>query len=82
MNKIIPVAAQVTKGRDGMGRSTSRGHQRMSPEDRRKFDGWLNANVVVGFVFFVGMLMMALATTTMPPTSSSVAAGVSIQVAN
>jgi len=33
-----------------MGRNTSSEHQRMSPEDRRKFEGWLKANVVVGFI--------------------------------
>ena len=54
----------------------------MSPEDRRKFDGWLKANVVVGFILFLGMLAMALATTTTTPTASSVAAGVSKQLAN
>ena len=81
MNKITLVT-QVTKGGDAMGRSTSREHQRMSPEDRRKFDGWLKANIVVGFILFLGMLAMALGTTTTTPTSSNVAAGVSKQLAN
>jgi len=55
----------------------------MSPEDRRKFDDWLKANVVVGFILFLGMLAMALGTTTTTPTTSSnVAAGVSKQLAN
>jgi hypothetical protein len=65
-----------------MGRRTSREQQRMSPEDRRRFDGWLKANVVVGFILFLGMLAMALATTSTTPNSSSVAAGVSKQFAN
>jgi hypothetical protein len=82
MNKITLVASPVTIGRGAMGRSTSREHHRMSPEDRRKFDGWLKANVVLGFIFFLGMLAMALSTTTSTPTSSSVAAGVSKQLAN
>ena len=82
MNKITLVASQVTKGGSAMGRSTSREHQRMSPEARRKFDGWLKANVVVGFILFLGMLAMALATTTTTSTFSSVAAGVSKQFAN
>jgi len=65
-----------------MGRRTSREQQRMSPEDRRRFDGWLKANVVVGFILFLGMLAMALATTSTTSNSSSVAAGVSKQFAN
>ena len=65
-----------------MGRRTSREQQRMSPEDRRRFDGWLKANVVVGFILFLGMLAMALATTSTTPNSSRVAAGVSKQFAN
>ena len=65
-----------------MGRSTSSEHQRMSPEDRRKFEGWLKANVVVGFILFLGMLAMALSMTTTTPTSSSVAASVTKQPTN
>jgi hypothetical protein len=65
-----------------MGRRTSREHQGMSPEDRRKFDGWLKANVVVGFILFLGMLAMALPMTTTTPTSSTVVAGVSKRLAN
>jgi hypothetical protein len=80
--KITLVASQVTKGGNAMGRRTSREQQRMSPEDRRRFDGWLKANVVVGFILFLGMLAMALATTSTTPNSSSVAAGVSKQFAN
>ena len=65
-----------------MGRNTSSEHQRMSPEDRRKFEGWLKANVVVGFILFLGMLAMALPITTTTPTSSTVVAGVSKRLAN
>jgi hypothetical protein len=54
-----------------VGASTSREHHRMSPEDRRKFDGWLKANVVVGFILFLGMLAMAFSTTTTAPTPLS-----------
>jgi hypothetical protein len=43
----------------------------MSPEDRRKFDGWLKANVVVGFILFLGMLATAFSTTTTAPTPLS-----------
>jgi hypothetical protein len=62
--------------------STSRDYQRMSLEDQRKFDGWLKANAVIGFILFLGMLAMALATITTSPTASSIAASVSKQVAN
>jgi hypothetical protein len=65
-----------------VGRSASREHQSMSPEDRRKFDGWLKANLILGFILFLGMLAMALPMTTIPPTSSSVAVGVNKQLAN
>jgi hypothetical protein len=54
----------------------------MSPEDQRRFDGWMKANAVLGFILFLGMLAMALATTTNSPTSSTVAVGVSKQFAN
>jgi hypothetical protein len=54
----------------------------MSPEDRRKFERWLKANVVVGFILFLGMLAMALSMTTTTPTSSRVAASVTKQPAN
>ena len=64
-----------------MVRSTSRDYERMSPEDQRRFDGWLKANTALGFVLFLGMVAMAWATTTTAtPTSSSVAAGVSKQL--
>jgi len=65
-----------------VGTGTSREHQSMSPEDRRKFDGWLKANAVVGFILFLGMLAMALSTTTTIPTSSNLVAGVSKARAN
>ena len=65
-----------------MASNTSREYQRMSPEDQRRFDGWMKANAVLGFVLFLGMVAMALATTTNSPTSSTVAVGVSKQFAN
>ena len=65
-----------------MVRNTSREYQRMSPEDQRRFDGWMKANAVLGFVLFLGMVAMALATTTNSPISSTVAVGVSKQLAN
>jgi hypothetical protein len=65
-----------------MVRNTSWEYQRMSPEDQRRFDGWMKANAVLGFILFLGMVAMALATTTNSPTSSIVAVGVSKQLAN
>ena len=65
-----------------MVRNTSREYQGMSPEDQRRFDGWMKANAVLGFILFLGMVAMALATTTNSPTSSTVAVGVSKQLAN
>ena len=65
-----------------MVRNTSREYQRMSPEDQRRFDGWMKANAVLGFILFLGMVAMALATTTNSPISSTVAVGVSKQLAN
>jgi hypothetical protein len=65
-----------------MVRNTSWEYQRMSPEDQRRFDGWMKANAVLGFILFLGMVAMALATATNSPTSSTVAVGVSKQLAN
>jgi hypothetical protein len=42
-----------------MVRNTSREYQRMSPEDQRRFDGWMKANAVLGFILFLGMVAMA-----------------------
>jgi hypothetical protein len=36
-----------------------REYQPLSPEDQRKFDGWLRANLILGSIFAVGMLAMA-----------------------
>jgi hypothetical protein len=72
----------VTKGGAVVAKSTSREYQRMSPGDQRRFDGWLKANAILGFILFLGMLAMALTTTITTPTSSSVAAGVSKQFAD
>jgi len=33
-----------------MARNTSREYQGMSPEDQRRFDGWMKANAVLGFI--------------------------------
>jgi hypothetical protein len=38
-----------------------RNYQTSSPEDRRKFDGWLDANLILGSIFAIGMLAMAWA---------------------
>jgi hypothetical protein len=48
----------------------------MSLEDQRKFDSWCNASGVLGFILFLGMLAVALATIPASPIPSSVAAGV------
>ena len=41
-------------------------YERMSPEDRRTFDRWISANAILGAVFAVGMLAMAVAGTNSP----------------
>ena len=38
----------------------SREFQNMSPEDQHTFDRWITANAVVGSIFAVGMLAMAV----------------------
>jgi hypothetical protein len=55
---------------------TLREYQSNSLENRRKFDSWLKANAVLGFILFLGMMSMAVATITTSPTPSSVAGGV------
>jgi len=42
-------------------RNTLRDYRRASLENQRKFDSWLEANAVVGFVLFLGIMAMALA---------------------
>jgi hypothetical protein len=44
-----------------MARGILRDHQGTSPEDRRKFDGWLKANAILSLIIAVGILAMALA---------------------
>jgi hypothetical protein len=36
-------------------------YQALSPADQRKFDGWLDANLILGSILAVGILAMALA---------------------
>ena len=36
-----------------------RKYQTSSPEDQRKFDRWLDANLILGSIFAIGMLAMA-----------------------
>jgi hypothetical protein len=36
-------------------------YEKMSPEDRRKFDKWIGANVILGTFCAVGILAMAFA---------------------
>jgi len=43
---------------------TLREYQSNSLENRRKFDSWLKANAILGFVLFLGMMAMAVATVT------------------
>ena len=40
--------------------SASREFQNMSPEDQHTFDRWIRANAVVGSIFALGMLAMAV----------------------
>ncbi len=44
-----------------MARNTLRDYRRASLENQRKFDSWLEANAVVGFILFLGIMAMALA---------------------
>jgi hypothetical protein len=38
-----------------------RKYQTPSPEDQRKFDSWLDANLIVGSILAIGILAMAVA---------------------
>jgi hypothetical protein len=38
-----------------------REYQTLSPEGQREFDRWLKANAILGALFGIGMLTMALA---------------------
>jgi hypothetical protein len=38
-----------------------RKYRTLSPKDQRKLDRWLNANLIVGSIFAIGMLAMAWA---------------------
>jgi len=54
--------------------TTSRELQNMSPEDQLTFDGWIRANAVVGSIFAIGMLAMAVVgsnSVTRPDTNGS-----------
>jgi hypothetical protein len=42
-------------------RNTLRDYRRASLENQRKFDSWLEANAVLGFILFLGIMAMALA---------------------
>jgi hypothetical protein len=37
-----------------------REYQALSPEDQREFDKWLKANAILGALFGIGLLTMAL----------------------
>jgi hypothetical protein len=39
----------------------SRTYMKMSPEDQRTFDRWLKANAIIGLIFAVGIIAMAVA---------------------
>jgi hypothetical protein len=39
----------------------SQQYQRLSAQDQRAFDRWISANAILGAVFAVGMLAMAVA---------------------
>ena len=44
-----------------MGKSDIPRNDRMSPQDRRAFDRWLDANAVISLIFAFGIAAMALA---------------------
>jgi hypothetical protein len=48
--------------REGVvGKGISREYQELSPEDQRKFDGWLKANAILGSILASALLATALA---------------------
>jgi hypothetical protein len=47
----------------------SQQYQRLSAEDQRTFDRWISANAILGAVFAVGMLAMAVAGSNSPGQS-------------
>jgi hypothetical protein len=55
-----PIINEV-KGGLIVARSTLRDYRRASLENQRKFDSWLEANAVLGFILFLGIMAMALA---------------------
>jgi hypothetical protein len=48
--------------------------QRMSRQDRRAFDRWLKANVVVGLILAAGLVAMALVGASSTPPGEATAA--------
>ena len=45
---------------------TAREYQKMSPEDQRRFDRWLQSNAIFGSIFAIGLLAMAFAAIVVP----------------
>ena len=39
----------------------SRSYEKLSPEDRRTFDRWIQANAAIGLIFVAGLIAMAIA---------------------
>jgi hypothetical protein len=55
--------ARPTKSKGGVivARNTLRDYRRGLLENQRKFDSWLEANAVLGFILFLGIMAMTLA---------------------
>ena len=39
----------------------SRSYEKLSPEDRRTFDRWIQAHAAISLIFMVGLIAMAIA---------------------
>ena len=39
----------------------SRSYEKLSPEDRRTFDRWIQANAAISLIFVAGLIAMAIA---------------------
>ena len=59
-----------------MGKRLLREYQKLSPEDKRTFDKWLEANAIFGAILFIGMMAMAwVGFNSVGQTDATIAAG-------
>jgi hypothetical protein len=62
-----------------MGDKILRDYKIMSPEDRRTFHRWIKANAILGLVFAVGIVAMAVAGSNSEASRGSAVADASAQ---